>query len=173
MIVVLACDPGGRDTGIVARSGDDVVDHAIIHSTAPPKVAPGIGYAHDVVDALVAIEAHITGLGHTVHMGVEGLVAPSGYARGAARGDKTPVQPTGLMGTAMVFGAVATAFRGRIWIVRPGGHGSQMLRYYPAALVGPRERGLTGGGQLRHCRSAWDIADQVFRVMRHPELSGT
>lgn len=172
MIVVVACDPGGRDTGIVARSGDDVLDHLVITSTAPPRVAPGIDYAHDVVDALVAIEAHIAGLGHTVHMGVESLVAPSGYARGAASGDKSPVHPTGLMGTSMVYGAVATAFRGRIYLVRPGGHGSQMLRFYPAALVGVREKGAYGGGQLRHCRSAWDIAGEVVKVLRHPQLRG-
>jgi hypothetical protein len=173
VIVVLACDPGGRDTGIVARSGDDVVDHAIITSTSPPKVAPGIDYAHDVVDALVAIETHIQGLGHTVYVGVEGLVTPT-TRRGSKWGDEAAhINPTGLMGAAMVYGSVATAFRGRIWIVRPGGHGSQMLRFYPSALVGAREKGAYGGGQLRHCRSAWDIAGEVLKAVRHPELRGT
>lgn len=173
MIIVVACDPGGRDTGIVVRSGDVALDHVIITSTSPPKVAAGIDYAHDVVDALVAFETHFQGLGHTVHMGVESLVTPS-TQRGAKWGDEAVrISPVGLMGAAMVYGSVATAFRGHIYLVRPGGHGSQMLRFYPPTLVGPREKGPYGGGQLRHCRSAWDVAGQVARVIRHPELRGT
>lgn len=170
MIVVIAADPGGRDTGIVARAGDVVVDHAIVHSTAPPKAMAPIDYAHDVVDTLLALEAHVAGLGHTVHMGVEGLVATS-TRRGSEWGDKpAQINATGLMGTAMVYGSVATAFRGRIWIVRPGGHGLQLLMAYPTALVGPREKTQRSQGILRHCRAAWDIAGEVQRALRNPQL---
>jgi hypothetical protein len=41
-------------------------------------------------------------------------------------------------------------------LVAPADYGAWQLAGYPAALIGPRER--RGGGRLRACRAAWDLA---------------
>lgn len=44
-------------------------------------------------------------------------------------------------------------------LVRPAGHGSRPLEYYPKSLVGPKEK--KGKGRWRHVRSAYDVATSV------------
>lgn len=69
----------------------------------------------------------------------------------------------GLIGAAMVLGAVVFAYPAAV-IVPPGGHGAAPLATYPSRLVGPRE--LKGTGKLRHLRSAWDVSGAAPVVMR-------
>ena len=157
--LVVGIDPGGRDTGIVAVSPDGMVRTAIV--TNPGELLPlPAGYLADI---LAAVE-ELTGGRHAV-IRVEDVKRPSWHvAKDAKRGAAT--NPTGLLATAQVLGAVRAVYR-NAELVPPGGNGSKPLGAYPLALVGDRERTSpgwelkTGQGKKRHLRSAWDIANHA------------
>lgn len=164
MLVVVGCDPGGRHTGLVSRANGRVLAFSVLESLHPPRGIPSIAYALDVVTWIEAEIERARSAGHDTLCAVEGLVEPSGFRHGK----KTPVHdPSGLMGTAIVFSAVSVRIPGVVE-VRPGGNGSAPLSQYPKELVGPRER--AGGGILGHARSAWDVAGAGPRAARFPML---
>lgn len=165
--VIIGCDPGSRYTGLVVRLRDDVVDHAVLQSLVTRKRAlPPASYMREVVAWIRAAKTHVEGYGHEVHIAVEGLVPPGGYARG---GERIPLTDPGThMGLAGVWGGVMDAFPDAIE-VRPGGHGEAPLRTYPPELVGERER--RGAGILGHARSAWDVAGAAKRTILNPRLA--
>lgn len=155
--VVVGIDPGGRDTGIVAISPDGTVRTAAV--TNPGELLPlPAGYLADVLAAVAELVA-----GRHAIIRVEDVKRPNWHvAKDAKRGAAT--NPTGLLATAQVLGAIRAVYR-NAELVPPGGNGSKPLGAYPLALVGDRERTTPGWelkigqGKKRHLRSAWDIAN--------------
>jgi hypothetical protein len=145
-IAVVGVDPGGRSTGICAR-GNDVVLVSVLIPRPGRDPLPRSADLRRVVVIIEAVCRQLRAAGWTPHVAVEDVVAPNPHL-----GMSNPV---GLLGTAMVLGAVLSRWPGAA-IVAPKGHGSAPLAAYPTELVGPTE--TAGTGKRRHLRSAWDIA---------------
>lgn len=158
--VVLGIDPGGRSTGLCLITGREVVLHQVVVNDAEKMLPIALPYIHDVLGAMATITADLPRHGHGITIAVEDVVRPSWHMKGRAAAD-----PSALLATAQILGAVL-AFDPtmRTVIVRPRGNGSRALGEYPAALVSPGERRKDGWqtrigtGQLRHARSAFDVA---------------
>lgn len=151
--VVIGVDPGGRNTGIVARRKQELLGFEMVQRSGTDKL-PGATYLRHVLAAVAELAAMHTDVATGV-IAVEGINRPSPHVR--------VTDPTGLLGTAMTLGAVLGYWPDAV-VVPPSHHGDAPLRFYPGELVGPRER--AGGGRLRHCRSAWDIAEAGKRLAR-------
>lgn len=150
--LVVGIDPGARTTGIIARTGVElVVAELVVNDDAPLLSA---GYLREVLTVLDSLQVRARQRKAELFVAVEDVTEPSPHLR--------IISLRGLLGTAQVLGAV----RGwaddscEILVVRPGGHGSAPMRTYPAALVGAREK--SGTGKLRHVRSAWDVASAAM-----------
>ena len=142
---VLGIDPGGTQTGLVVVELDGSQRRA-------PRVARAVlierGAGETEAAYVGEVCAAVRELGEGCQVvGVEGLVVPTPHLRVIAL--------AGLLGAAVVLGAVLATERGAV-VVPPGGNGSGPLRAYPGELVGPGE--ARGAGWRRHLRSAWDIA---------------
>lgn len=156
---VIGIDPGCRETGLIARHGRSLVGAWII-ARDDGAALPGAVYLAEVLDGIEYACARVSRYRRDVpapFLSIEGLVIPHGKN---PDGTATMMNPTGLMGTAIVLGAVLAAHPD-ILVVAPGGHGSYPRAAYPAALYGARE--TKGRGKLRHCRSAWDISEAAMR----------
>lgn len=157
-LVVIACDPGGRQSGLVVRQGSHLVDYEVLESTHPSWQLPTMDYVNDVIAWIAARDAQVYDeLGFHPAIAAEGLKVPE-FPRDAETGQRNRVQPASVMGLTMVYTGVRVAFPEAIE-VPPGGHGLAPFSTYPPELVGPRER--RGGGVRRHLRAAWDIAGQA------------
>ena len=165
---VVGVDPGGRSTGIVLRSRDDVEAVEVIVRDDEEDYRPGSGYLAQVLDVIAAVrEKGRSSTGRWPIVAVEDLHRPTGFARGAASGHRTPLDPAALIGVAVVLGAVLGVYPDAI-VVPPGKNGSHPLPIYPQALIGgphnerwPRAE-PAGTGVLRHARSAWDVAGNAL-----------
>lgn len=141
--VVLAIDPGSRETGIVVRRARDLLAHATVVRRTPPGTYPTSADIDEVLSTVAGLRDD-----HRPHLfAVEGLVEPN------PRMGMTNVK--GIIGTALVAGAVLAVFD--CVVVEPDGHGSHPPALYPEPLRPTRGKGA-GRDSLRHCRSAWDIA---------------
>lgn len=141
MHIVVGVDPGGRETGIVARRGSSLVAGTVVARQAQDSDATYIA------DVLEAVDSYLNAGGSAL-VAVEGVVHPNPHVR--------ITNIDGLLEAAKVFGAVVGRFP-QAAVVEPGGNGSGPLASYPADLVGERETTGTGGWR-RHLRSAWDVA---------------
>jgi len=147
-VIVLGVDPGGRTTGLCLVDGRTVVAWALFVR----KPTEGFDPYFDRIHA--ALFAAVNGPG-APHIAVEYLVDPNPHL------GITAVR--GLLDTAQVIGAIRATFD--VTMIRPGGHGSNLLRSYPPELVGPKE-GAAGKGKMRHVRSAFDIAQAYAMTAR-------
>ena len=150
-LTVVAVDPGGRHTGVVAR-----LDGRLLYGATVTRTSSMAGYVAEVVDT-VRRGCDIAGDADRVLVAVEGLNPPSAAMRLGA------ISFAGMLDTATVLGAVLVSFPDVV-VVSPGGNGSALLASYPAALVGSGEK--VGTGQRRHMRSAWDVAGTAARCCR-------
>lgn len=156
---VVGIDPGCRETGLVARQGRHLVGAWLI-ARDDGSALPTASYCAEVLDGVQVAIARVSRYGSDVwapFLAVEGLVVPRGRN---PQGEAMVMDVTGLLGTAVVLGAIL-AVHPDIRVIQPGSHGSLPRGAYPAALFGPREQ--KGHGKLRHCRSAWDIAEAAIR----------
>ena len=140
-IATIGIDPGTKETAVISldASGDILAGSRIIWEdfcTVPSHAAEILA----VVDEYTS--AHGT---EAVHL--EDVVPPVGQMG--------LIDPRPLLTLHRLVGFLQ-ASRPDWRLVRPGGHGSQPLASYPAALVGKTER--KGTGKLRHLRSAYDVA---------------
>ena len=155
----IGVDPGARTTAIVAVDAKDqtVLGMVLVHNKGPLLPLP--------TDYLRAIAADVNRLAEqhnadAVH--VEGVNRPSWHMGGKAKGAAT--DPTGLLGAAQVLGAVIASTTRTVHVIPPGRNGSRPMGAYPAPLVSDGERRKqgwqtrVGTGQLRHARSAFDVA---------------
>lgn len=153
---IVGIDPGGTNTGIVARLGDRVLYAATV--TRDNDMAGYIAELGDTIDK--AINA-LTCAQHD-----DPLLAPIVAVEGL--NEPTPhlglTNVRGLLGAAQVLGAILQRHPAAI-VVPPGRHGSAPLTTYPPTLIGPRER--RGTGNARHARSAYDIAGYAARTTRN------
>lgn len=150
-VLTIGVDPGGRSTGVIAREGNALHWAAILVRDGA-ELLPGPDYFDEVFDG-VNDALNSTVLVGGYRLAVEGLVHPNGHV-GIAN-------VTGLLGTAMVLGAILSRFPDAL-VVPPGKHGAAPLTAYPEALRGPREK--RGAGRARHARSAWDIAGAAVQL---------
>lgn len=153
---VVGVDPGARATGIVLVTADGVVSGVSVENPAGPLLPPPVEYVKRVISAVGDLAAP------GVVVAVESVTRPSWHvAKSASRG--AAGNPTALLGTAVVLGAVLGAYPGAV-LVRPGRNGSGPMGVYPEDLVSVGERRKSGwemrvgSGKLRHQRSAWDVA---------------
>lgn len=152
MTVFVGVDPGGTWTGIIARESDRLLDAEILHRT-PGE--PDVGWAARVIATIDILAAeHEHGPSGLV-VAVETVVAPTGHLG--------KINLSGLLGTAMIFGAIIGRYPAAV-TVAPAGHGSAGLAAYPHGLRTQREK--VGTGQWRHARSAWDIAGAAQYLAR-------
>lgn len=147
-MVVVGVDPGNRETAVVARDGRDLLAFATLVRKDVGGL-PGAAYLNAVADLVATTLASV---GPDVMVAVEGVVQPSGFAKGKA----SSISWLGLLGTAMVLGAVLTVYPAAV-VVAPGGNGSAPLIAYPEALRPTRGSGR-GFDNLQHTRSAYDVA---------------
>lgn len=150
-VSILGVDPGGRETGLVVRQGDDLAAHRVV-------VRPDRGRLPDgryVRQVLVACTDLLTEAG-TDARADDLLVCVEGVAYWPeARDAKVRKDQRGLYGTAIVLGAILARWP-NAQLVRPGaGHGGLSGWAYPTAIRPPTNG--QGKDRLRHCRSAWDV----------------
>lgn len=159
MSITIGVDPGGRTTAIVAvdTTTSEPVALILVKNTGDLLPLPA--------DYLRAVAADVNRMAseHGAELvRVEGVTRPSWHVGGKAKGAAT--NPTGLLGAAQVLGAVVAATTAPVEVIPPGRNGSLPNARYPVALVGEGERRRpgwetrTGTGQLRHARSAYDVA---------------
>lgn len=142
----IGVDPGSRETGIVARQGRDLLGHQVVRRTTKDRF-PDVCYIDEVLCAIWRFGKLPDARGGL--LAIEGVEPPNPHLGMS--------NPTGVMGTSIVLGAVMGEFRhSPVVLVEPAAHGQAPLRTYPPELIGEKER--RGAGRLRHCRSAWDIA---------------
>lgn len=149
-------DPGGRDTGIVVRRGNDVVTAWVLRRDTN-GVLPDAAYLNEVLDVVAdSITASTEATGETPMVCVEGVREPSWYMGGKP----SPANMGGLMATCMVLGAVLSTFPDAE-VVPPARHGAAHPNAYPAPLRPTRGSGK-GHDRRRHTRSAWDVTQSVL-----------
>jgi len=151
---VVGVDPGGRWTGIVLRRGDDICEWSTV--TANSDGLPSADYLAAVCNLVILYRGQTGSHPGAVVIAVEGVKAPNPHVGMS--------NPLGIMGTAMVLGAVLRDFPGAV-VVPPGGNGSGPMLAYPEALRPTRGKGAGKDG-LRHCRSAWDVAGAALGMVR-------
>lgn len=144
---VVGVDPGHSETGIVLRLGDELLEHSTVIRDDEPD-----GRYVDRVNAVVNTRSE---LHKNCLVAVEGVRAPNPHV-----GRVTNV--TGLLGTAIVLGGVLAWWPDAL-VIPPGGNGSGPLAAYPEALRPTRGRGA-GKDNLRHERSAWDVAGAALTL---------
>lgn len=151
-------DPGGRETGIVARHKGDLLYHSVIRR-ASEGPWPDSGYLAELVDGIdEAAQAALTMCG-IVTIAVEGVTEPSPFIDGK----KQFTNVAGLVATGVALGAVLIAFPASV-VCPPGGHGSHPPAMYPPDIR-PAPNGR-GHDRNRHARSAWDVAGAAPRQRR-------
>lgn len=157
---VLAVDPGGRYCGIVLLVAGDLLEHAEVIDRRKLTAAP-----HELPDWLDATLARLTDLAVELRpdvIAVEGVRAPNPHVR--RRDGNALTNPTGIIDTAAVYGAIVGTF-GALTIA-PGGNGSLIADAYPASI----RSGARLGGPSEHARSAFDVARTARLRHRHPRL---
>lgn len=167
--VVVGVDPGGRDTGIIVRWQDQVIDHLTVHRAEDEAPDHGIGpvYLGAIRDGVRAMDRIAGRCGSHRSCGVVVAVEAVTVPKGFAGGKKRFVAPKDSIALGMAFAAALTAVDGAV-VVPVGGNGYGALCSYPDELVSAAERrhGMNReapqSSKLRHLRSAWDVA---YRAM--------
>lgn len=158
---ILAIDPGGRYSGVVLTVAGDL-EHAEVIDRRKATPAP-----HPLEDWVRAMLDRTTALALELRpdlVAVEGVKAPNPHAR--RRDGNSLTNPTGIIDTAAVYGALVAMFDAMT--VPPGGNGSNTDSAYPDTL----RKGARLGGPSDHARSAYDVARQARQRDRHPQLYG-
>lgn len=175
-MIVLGIDPGSATTGLCLVDTNYGTEHghglvATTHSGLPI----GPGHTQYAADVLRLATAMLEGTGSAALIAVENLTPAGGFKRGK----RDPINPQHLVATGVLIGQLLAglqAIRGvrhmhhPLLLVDPVGNGSKPLGAYPANLVSDGERRTAGWelrvgtGQLRHARSAHDVA----MATRHP-----
>lgn len=161
----LGIDPGGVNTGVVVRDGNDVLYAATIVRPARMSI--------DEYARMVALHvAEVSREWNVALAGVEGVKAPVGYDRG---GRKSPLMRNalqGLLDASVVLGTIVTLLPDAV-VVAPGGNGAGPIYAYPTCLTGRRPAdlpGTSGKAGRGHEKSAYDVAGQI-RAVQHIQFA--
>lgn len=159
---VIGIDPGGKTTAwVVLNSDGELIRHG---ETERDDGEPLNDYVRRAVISTRKVVNRYAGPGRAPVIGIEQIKPPNPHVnRRRNDGKKTAViNVQGSLDTARVIGGLLVELwplaLNDIIMVEPDGHGKNLLALYPPELVGPREKGDYGTGQLRHQRSAYDIA---------------
>lgn len=153
---IIGIDPGARNSGVVlVRPHTPPQFHTVLNEG--DILPPPADYLHDVISAVY----HLIDQGNVEHIALESLVRPNWHVGGG----RAAKNPEALMGTAVVLGAVL-AYRWPLplHLVPPVANGGKPLAAYPAELISDGEKRRPGWqmrigtGELRHVRSAYDVA---------------
>lgn len=170
-MIVQATDPGSVTSGLIVRDGRDCLAVELVE-----RGEDWPSYFDAVLQAFADLYAEFKPQLYAV----EGCVAPTPHL------GMTAVAP--LLDTAQVLGALRMTFQ--CYVIPPAGFGKvpddllnlpgergrqacrdYLLANYPAELVRPRTfRG--DNDDLRHCRSAWDVAGAAERQTRQQQIGG-
>ena len=163
-------DPGGSHTGFVIRDDDGLCHwHTVIDHDPDPMIA-----VHQLADGVAAASLRLDyWSGPDPVWAIEDLTPPKGRVGGV----KVPINPGTLIGTGRALGALLNA----VWtitgitpvLVKPDKHGKRALNTYPPDLIPPlgaksatrRNAWAEMAGQssqIRHARSAWDVAGSAI-----------
>ena len=145
--VIIGIDPGGKSTGFAVRRGQELLGHEVVSSATPALGLPPLDYMRAAAAAFYRL---VSGQVIDVYA-LEDVTPPRGFKNGR----RDAIQPGSLIGVSAMAGFFLSTIPGLV-LVPPARNGSRPLATYPRELVGPREK--TGGGILRHARSAWDVA---------------
>lgn len=148
---IVACDPGCRESGVVARSGRDLLGASLVMSAAEAGALPDARYVAEVLAAIAEYRER-GGLEAPAIVAVEAVTKPNTHHDGQLRF----ITPIALIGTAIVYGAILGVYPDAV-VVQPGGHGQAPMVSYPEILRPTSGQGK-GYDKRRHVRSAWDIA---------------
>lgn len=157
---VLGIDPGQVSTGLAVRDGSILLTHDVLENSDTRKFPATIGWVTRVVDAVEAMATE-----YNVDILAVELVR---IANVWHHGKRQVLNPSSLVATAQVLGAIQTLTCARIIEVPPGKMGAGPLGGYPDGLVSQGERRRSdwrirvGTGKLRHARAAWDQAGQAL-----------
>lgn len=191
--LMLAIDPGGRESGIVAITNDaaaELVAGAVLDRAT--KCDPSHGYGLDawaranveaVARLLVELDHRPESAGYRrrlddvlaghlppgIELAIENVRAPNPH-RARADGNSL-TNPDGIIATAWVAGAITARWPGAV-IVDPAAHGQGPPAAYPAAITYKANLARKGppADRLRHARAAYDVA-RAARFML-PRLHG-
>lgn len=179
MTVWLGFDPGGRETGIVLRSGDDLLGWHVV-TRHDDRTVPAGDYTNAIARAAAKLLSD-AGL----HTRSDGLAVASedvrywpdqskGHPCGTCRGFHQPQRQrnmTGVLGAAVVHGSIVARWPDAI-VVPPGtsgqtGHGRLGDLAYPEPI---RARSSAGQDKARHARSAWDVTHHAESLAKREAL---
>jgi hypothetical protein len=152
----IGIDPGGTYTGIIARVGGECRQHKVVTRTWGDTLHIPVEYLRTVICVAESFVDGLTDCCGGVYLAVEGLHRPKGQIR--------IIDPAGLLGTAVVLGAVL-AHRWevrRVVMVPPAGNGSLPLLAYPEPI---RAKGK-GADRNRHARAAFDVTRLAERELQ-------
>jgi hypothetical protein len=160
---VIGIDPGGAATGIaVITSGDELAWSTTVRRERYARISaeePISHYARKVTQAIIR-EAPVDA---ATLWAIEEVHAPNPHLG--------LTNPQGAIDTAVVFGAlIAHTLPGLLAIVETGRHGRAPMTAYPPSLRPTRGQGK-GKDNLRHCRSAYDIAIVGIRQWRTEKMA--
>lgn len=149
-------DPGGSFTGLAVVNVDEYDPKIRVEAWATIQRRKGVPVLPVERDYLIDVTAWIADAVRHFDpslVAVEGVVKPRWYFDGKAK----PIDPTPLLATAVVVGAVLA----RLWPVKvvevaPGQHSAMPTSGYPEDLR-PTTR-AAGKDKHRHVRSAIDVA---------------
>ena len=149
---MLGIDPGGTQTGLcLVKANGNPVEACVVERNK--ELGEG-AYVGEVVQVCTDYASRLP----KSMVAVEGVVKPRSHFRGQV----SFINVEGLIGAAMVLGAVLAVWPDA-FVIPPASNGSGALESYPPMLVGPRE--TKGGGWMRHCRSAYDVALTARRLV--------
>ena len=161
-MIVLGIDPGGAHTGIVVIDSQATGDAGLLaHTTIDCHDRPRSHIDRPYLGAIIEWASDAC-WEYGVHLvAVEGVTRPKGHAAGRAG---HLIDPTGLIGTAQVLGAIlGQTWPGPLVVIPPGGNGTSLpLNGYPTTIRGTR----AGQDNRRHARSAYDVAFQGQPYLR-------
>lgn len=153
----IGVDPGGRETGIVTVHRDEPLTAKVLVRAGTDDM-PGLLYLEQVLTEIAdqAAAATLFTGARTWSVAVEGVKRPNPNVK--RRDGNSLTDPTGIIGTAIVLGAVLARYGHLAVLVPPGGNGTaRSIHLYPVILRPATGRGK-GHDLLRHARSAFDVA---------------
>lgn len=148
-MIVLAVDPGGRNTGIVVRERDHLLAWRLEVREGPGRMPTNGRYMRQVVGACVAAlrEASVDPADRDGYVvGVEGL------ADWPERDPKKRRSQTGIYATALVLGAVLLRWPDAVIV----DSGRNVAKLHPLAYPHPIRGTSRGMDSLKDVRAAWD-----------------
>ena len=168
-MIVLAVDPGSRNTGIVLRERETLLGWAL-EARAGTQRLPDGPYLRQVMAACLRIlrAADIDPSdGDAYVVGVEGVAY---WPEDTSKGQR-PRDQRGLYGTSMVLGGILTRWPSAVVVDSGRGVAHFHPQSYPAEIR-PSVNGA-GKDRLSHVRAAWDHSHAAETLAKREQRTST